>query len=157
MARLLSLNRRMTYSSPLPFDNISPTIRRVWIPDSVDGFLPGWIKSQSGEEGNPDAMAEVVVSMSGEVRTVPLYGLSPMNPPQFDGVDDIADLTHLNEASVVSNLKQRYGAGSIYVSAEGRPSYKRQSLIPMALDVLWVSWITSDGDVQFADQYTGSF
>lgn len=38
-----------------------------------------------------------------------------MNPPQFDGVEDIADLTHLNEASVVSNLKQRYGAGSIYV------------------------------------------
>ena len=81
-----------------------------------DGFLPGWIKSQSGEEGDPNATAEVVIAASGEVRQSPLYALSPMNPPQFDGVDDIADLTHLNEASVVSNLKQRYGAGSIYVS-----------------------------------------
>jgi myosin protein heavy chain len=40
-----------------------------------------------------------------------------MNPPQFDGVEDIADLTHLNEASVINNLKMRYGAGDIYVSA----------------------------------------
>jgi len=39
-----------------------------------------------------------------------------MNPPQFDGVEDIADLTHLNEASVINNLKMRYGAGDIYVS-----------------------------------------
>lgn len=48
---------------------------------------------------------------------MPLFSLSPMNPPQFDGVDDIADLTHLNEASVINNLKMRYVAGNIYVSA----------------------------------------
>jgi myosin protein heavy chain len=88
----------------------------VWVPDPTEGFLPGWIKSQSGEDGSPDATAEVVIATSGEVRTVPLYQLSPMNPPQFDGVEDIADLTHLNEASVINNLKMRYGAGSIYVS-----------------------------------------
>lgn len=40
-----------------------------------------------------------------------------MNPPQFDGVEDIAELTHLNEASVVNDLRTRYGATSIYVSA----------------------------------------
>jgi hypothetical protein len=39
-----------------------------------------------------------------------------MNPPKFDRVDDIADLTFLNEASVVHNLRLRYGAGLIYVS-----------------------------------------
>lgn len=61
-------------------------------------------------------MAEVVVASSGEVRTIPLNQLSPMNPPQFDGVEDIADLTHLNEASVIENLRLRYGAASIYVS-----------------------------------------
>ncbi len=90
--------------------------RRMWIPDPVEGFLPGWIKSQTGEEGNEHATAEVVIAGTGEVRTMPVYLLSPMNPPQFDGVEDIADLTHLNEASVVSNLRMRYGAGSIYVS-----------------------------------------
>ena len=38
-----------------------------------------------------------------------------MNPPKFDRVDDIADLTFLNEASVVHNLRLRYGSGAIYV------------------------------------------
>lgn len=76
----------------------------------------GWVKSQSGDPADQESVAEVVLSLSGEIRTVPLYALSPMNPPQFDGVEDIADLTHLNEASVINNLKMRYGAGEIYVS-----------------------------------------
>ena len=78
--------------------------------------MPGWVKSQSGDPADQESVAEVVLSSSGETRTVPLYALSPMNPPQFDGVEDIADLTHLNEASVINNLKMRYGAGDIYVS-----------------------------------------
>jgi myosin protein heavy chain len=89
----------------------------VWVPDNTEGFLPGWVKSQSGDTSDQEATAEVVISISGETRTVPLYALSPMNPPQFDGVEDIADLTHLNEASVINNLKMRYGAGDIYVSS----------------------------------------
>ena len=79
-------------------------------------------------------MAEVVLSTSGETRTVPLYALSPMNPPQFDGVEDIADLTHLNEASVINNLKMRYGAGDIYVSFS---SISRG--LTDDVDVFWVS------------------
>lgn len=39
-----------------------------------------------------------------------------MNPPKFDRVEDIADLTFLNEASVIHNLRLRYGSGAIYVS-----------------------------------------
>lgn len=41
-----------------------------------------------------------------------------MNPPKFDRVEDIADLTFLNEASVVHNLRLRYGSGAIYVSTQ---------------------------------------
>lgn len=44
--------------------------------------------------------------------------LSKMNPPKFDRVDDIADLTFLNEASVVHNLRLRYGSNAIYVSKQ---------------------------------------
>ena len=106
---------RQTTSTTVVYNASPPTNRRVWIPDTVEGFLPGWIKGQTGEEASQDAVAEVVVASSGEVRKLPLYSLSPMNPPQFDGVEDIADLTHLNEASVVSNLRMRYGASDIYV------------------------------------------
>lgn len=87
------------------------------MPDTTDGFLAGWIKAPPRSESDPDATAEVVISSSNETRMVPFFSLAPMNPPQFDGVDDIADLTHLNEASVINNLKMRYGGGSIYVSA----------------------------------------
>lgn len=89
--------------------------RRVWVPDTVEGFLPAWVKKQ-GDDTDQESTAEVVMAASGETRTVPIYALSPMNPPQFDGVEDIADLTHLNEASVAHNLRLRYGAGDIYVS-----------------------------------------
>lgn len=40
-----------------------------------------------------------------------------MNPPRFSKVEDMADLTCLNEASVLHNLRERYYSGLIYVSA----------------------------------------
>lgn len=42
--------------------------------------------------------------------------LSPVNPPKFEKVEDMADLTHLNEAAVLHNLRQRYMNKKIYVS-----------------------------------------
>lgn len=41
-----------------------------------------------------------------------------MNPPKFEKVEDMADLTYLNEAAVLHNLRQRYYAKLIYVSAQ---------------------------------------
>lgn len=39
-----------------------------------------------------------------------------MNPPKYDLMEDMAMLTHLNEASVLYNLRRRYSAWMIYVS-----------------------------------------
>ncbi|KAF9234323.1 nonmuscle myosin heavy chain b [Melanogaster broomeanus] len=80
----------------------------VWVPDEKEGYLAGWVHHEDEET------AEIVLSAGGEIRRVPLYALSKMNPPKFDRVDDIADLTFLNEASVVHNLRLRYGSGAIY-------------------------------------------
>ncbi|KAG8951087.1 hypothetical protein FRC04_006746 [Tulasnella sp. 424] len=80
----------------------------VWVPDDKEGYLAGWVVNEDGEEG------DVVLASGGDVRRVPLMMLSKMNPPKFDRVDDIADLTFLNEASVVHNLRLRYGSGAIY-------------------------------------------
>lgn len=52
-----------------------------------------------------------------QFRQVPFEELFKMNPPQFDRVEDIADLTFLNEASVVHNLRLRYLSTAIYVRA----------------------------------------
>lgn len=42
--------------------------------------------------------------------------IQKMNPPKFNKVEDMAELTCLNEASVLHNLKDRYYSGLIYVS-----------------------------------------
>lgn len=39
-----------------------------------------------------------------------------VNPPKFEKSEDMADLTYLNEAAVLHNLKQRYYYRLIYVS-----------------------------------------
>jgi myosin protein heavy chain len=118
MERMTSVHCRTQnqYSTERPrYERPSYNKRRVWIPDLRDGFVQGWIKTSTGEEGLPEAVVDVVVASTGEVRRLAGYMLSPMNPPQFDGVEDIADLTHLNEAGVVYNLKTRYSGGNIYV------------------------------------------
>lgn len=52
--------------------------------------------------------------------------LQPMNPPRFDLLEDMAMMTHLNEASVLHNLRQRYARWMIYVShGQGRDVWGR--------------------------------
>lgn len=43
-----------------------------------------------------------------------------MNPPKYDKIEDMAMMTHLNEPSVLYNLKERYAAWMIYVSSEAK-------------------------------------
>uniref|UniRef100_A0A8C2XQK4 Myosin heavy chain n=1 Tax=Cyclopterus lumpus TaxID=8103 RepID=A0A8C2XQK4_CYCLU len=49
-----------------------------------------------------------------EERTVKEEDVHPMNPPKYDKIEDMAMMTHLNEASVLYNLKERYAAWMIY-------------------------------------------
>ncbi len=47
--------------------------------------------------------------------TVKEEDIQQMNPPKFDMIEDMAMLTHLNEASVLFNLSRRYSFWMIYV------------------------------------------
>ena len=42
--------------------------------------------------------------------------LTPANPDILDGVDDLMQLSYLNEPSVLHNLQFRYDRDMIYVS-----------------------------------------
>lgn len=42
-------------------------------------------------------------------------GVDRVNPAKFDKANDMAELTYLNEASVVHNLNIRYQSDLIYV------------------------------------------
>ena len=81
----------------------------VWVPDEEHGFVSGSIKDESKDE--------VVIQLAdGKRRRVNKDDIQRMNPPKFEKVEDMADLTCLNEASVLHNLKDRYYSGLIYVS-----------------------------------------
>nr|BAG16352.1 myosin heavy chain [Coryphaenoides armatus] len=60
------------------------------------------------------AKITVKVLSSSEERTVKEEDVTPMNPPKYDKIEDMAMMTYLNEASVLYNLAERYSAWMIY-------------------------------------------
>merc|ERR1719264_135069 len=65
-------------------------------------------KKARGEE------VEVEIQETSKKMFVPRDDLQKMNPPKYDKQEDMADLTCLNEASVLHNVKERYFSGLIY-------------------------------------------
>merc|ERR1719210_2113995 len=57
---------------------------------------------------------EVEIVETGKRMVVTRDDLQKMNPPKYDKQEDMADLTCLNEASVLYNIKDRYFSGLIY-------------------------------------------
>lgn len=84
--------------------------RLVWVPHETQGFVAAGIKADRGDE------MEVEIAESGKRILVARDDIQKMNPPKFDKVEDMAELTCLNEASVLHNIKDRYYSGLIYVS-----------------------------------------
>ncbi|XP_071482061.1 myosin-9-like [Diadema antillarum] len=82
----------------------------VWIPDEANGFVAASIKEEKGDS------VVVEVADTNKRRTINKDDIQRMNPPKFSKVEDMADLTCLNEASVLHNLKDRYYSSLIYVS-----------------------------------------
>ncbi|KAL7890987.1 hypothetical protein AOLI_G00004630 [Acnodon oligacanthus] len=80
----------------------------VWVPSEKLGFEAGSIKEEKGDE------CLVELSDSGKKIKVSKDDIQKMNPPKFNKVEDMAELTCLNEASVLHNLKDRYYSGLIY-------------------------------------------
>ncbi|XP_031778803.1 myosin heavy chain, muscle isoform X14 [Nasonia vitripennis] len=81
--------------------------KACWIPDEKEGYLLGEIKATKGD----------IVSVGlpgGEVRDVKKDLLQQVNPPKYEKAEDMSNLTYLNDASVLHNLKQRYYHKLIY-------------------------------------------
>uniref|UniRef100_UPI00358E9046 myosin-10-like isoform X1 n=1 Tax=Myxine glutinosa TaxID=7769 RepID=UPI00358E9046 len=80
----------------------------VWIPSEKHGFESASLKEERGDE--------MVVELTENAKRVSVNkdDVQKMNPPKFSKVEDMAELTCLNEASVLHNLKERYYSGLIY-------------------------------------------
>ncbi|XP_035762219.1 myosin-9-like [Neolamprologus brichardi] len=88
------------------------TKKLVWVPSEKMGFEAGSIKEEKGDE------CVVELTDSGKKVKFNKDDIQKMNPPKFNKVEDMAELTCLNEASVLHNLKERYYSGLIYCSGE---------------------------------------
>ncbi|XP_022612200.1 myosin-10-like [Seriola dumerili] len=82
--------------------------RLVWVPSEKHGFESASIREERGDE------VEVELTDSQRKLTLSREEVQRMNPPRFSKVEDMADLTCLNEASVLHNLRERYFSGLIY-------------------------------------------
>ncbi|GCC49736.1 hypothetical protein chiPu_0033778, partial [Chiloscyllium punctatum] len=85
--------------------------RLVWVPSARQGFEAASVLEDEGG-ASPDEVT-VELAESGRRLAVPKADVQRMNPPKFAKVEDMAELTCLNEASVLHNLKDRYYSGLI--------------------------------------------
>ncbi|KAK4673793.1 class II myosin [Podospora pseudopauciseta] len=80
----------------------------VWLKDPQTAFVKGWVVEEL--PGN-----KILVQCDdGSQREVDAESVDKVNPAKFDKANDMAELTHLNEASVVHNLHMRYMSDLIY-------------------------------------------
>jgi myosin protein heavy chain len=83
--------------------------RYVWLRDAKTAFVRGWVVQEL-----PGGQL-LVQCDNGEQHEVDAESVDKVNPAKFDKADDMAELTHLNEPSVIHNLHMRYQADLIYV------------------------------------------
>jgi hypothetical protein len=83
--------------------------RYVWLKDPVTAFVRGWVVEELPEG------RLLVQCDNGTQQEVDAEATDKVNPAKFDKADDMAELTHLNEPSVIHNLHMRYQADLIYV------------------------------------------
>ncbi|KAH0651438.1 hypothetical protein KY285_032160 [Solanum tuberosum] len=83
---------------------------RIWCRLRNGTWVSGHIQSTSGEKA-------MVLLSDGSVVTVPVGEVLPANPDVLEGVDDLMQLSYLNEPSVLHNLHNRYARDMIYSKA----------------------------------------
>ncbi|XP_074106350.1 myosin heavy chain isoform X15 [Cotesia typhae] len=81
--------------------------KACWVPDEKEGYLLGEIKATKGDIVS-------VILPGGETKDFKKDQLQQVNPPKYEKAEDMSNLTYLNDASVLHNLKQRYYHKLIY-------------------------------------------
>ncbi|KPP71628.1 myosin-6-like [Scleropages formosus] len=81
--------------------------KSCWVHDEKEGFIAGEVQTDDGER-------VTVKTVKNTTVTIKKDDVQQMNPPKFYQASDMANLTFLNEASVLDNLRQRYICMRIY-------------------------------------------
>jgi myosin heavy subunit len=97
-----SMEQRMKDQSK-PFDAKTD----VWVKHDKEMFIMAKITSEKGDKVS-------VNTAEGNSLDVPKAEAYPQNPSKFFQAEDMSDLSHLNDASVLYNLRSRYDVLMIY-------------------------------------------
>jgi len=95
---------QMLQETSKPYDSK----KNVWIPDAEEGYVAGQIVSKKGDT------VTVTIDSTGAEKTLKKDLVQEVNPPKFEKTEDMSNLTFLNDASVLHNLRSRYSAMLIY-------------------------------------------
>merc|ERR1711883_16583 len=80
--------------------------KSYYCPDGKHGYMECMLESIEGGKATVQCGHEKKVFKTSEIGQV--------NPPKFEKIEDMADLTYLNDASVFHNLEVRFKAKLIY-------------------------------------------
>lgn len=73
--------------------------------------------ADKSETGEPSPRVLIELLHNGEQLWVEEDDMEKTNPRQLDLVEDISQLNHLNEASILHCLRQRYGNNLVHTNA----------------------------------------
>jgi len=82
----------------------------VWVPSKEHGYAKATLQDEKAEK---DGYKKVMFD-DGKVKDVKAEQIDQQNPPKYELLEDMADMTHLSEAAVVYNLGERYKLFLIY-------------------------------------------
>ena len=95
----------------------------VWVPSEKYTFTKARFISDDGttakcnlniSDNTNDNDSDQVTTDINTIIEVPLKDVHPVNPSNFDLIDNMSELTYLNEPSVLNNLENRYNHDLIY-------------------------------------------
>ena len=103
--------------------------KSFWVPDEDGAFVEGLLQSDDGKKatvmiGHDVSPVDLIKIDFDDLipfrfiqkKSFKSDQIAQVNPPKFEKCEDMSNLTYLNEASVLWNLKSRYQSKMIYVS-----------------------------------------
>lgn len=101
--------------SPSSQDSMVDQSSIVWVPDDDKIFVKGELLDERVTKDKSNREKPIsIVRVAGLEKEFSQVDVCPVNPSTFDKVDDMSELTHLNEPSVLYNLENRYQDDLIY-------------------------------------------
>merc|ERR1719219_2315239 len=79
----------------------------VWVKHDTEMYIMAKITGEKGDK-------VTVQTAEGNALDLPKAEVNPQNPSKFFQAEDMSDLSHLNDASVLYNLRSRYDVLMIY-------------------------------------------